>query len=79
MCVARTGGKLPSMKRKRTNLILELELDEGHLTGSASGADGDVFGFEGWLGLIGVIDALVEGKPAPAPLSPPEVATHVLG
>jgi hypothetical protein len=79
MCVARTGGMLPSMKSKRTNLILELELDDGHLSGSAAGADGDVLSFQGWLGLIGVIDALVEGKPAPAPLPSPEEATHALG
>lgn len=69
MCVAGTGEKLPDMKstRSKTSLILELELHEGRLSGSAAGADGDVLSFDGWLGLIGVIDALVEGKPAPAP------------
>ena len=67
------------MKSKRTNLILELELDEGRLSGSAAGADGDVFGFEGWLGLIGLIDAMVEGKPAPARIANLEEMTHAHG
>lgn len=56
---ARPGTKLPPMDAKRINLSLELELDQGRLSGRAGYEAGELRTFSGWLGLIGAIDALL--------------------
>jgi hypothetical protein len=68
MCLRRFGGKVTAMQSdqpKRIQINLELQLDDGLLSGRASDGDGGVRSFSGWLGLVDAIDALVEGE-APA-------------
>ena len=51
---------------KRIEISLELQIEDGLLSGRATDGDGASKSFAGWLGLVDAIDALVEGE-APAP------------
>jgi hypothetical protein len=53
---------MPPMAQTKIDLDLELELDRGRLSGRVGEQGGDPRAFTGWLGLIGAIDALVEGN-----------------
>jgi len=53
---------------KRVEISLELQIEEGTLSGRATDGDGATRAFAGWLGLVDAIDALVEGEArTPAP------------
>jgi hypothetical protein len=43
-----------------TQITLELELDGDTISGHAIDADGNRRKFSGWIGLMGVLDALLE-------------------
>jgi hypothetical protein len=54
----------PVAMNKATVVIgLELEAEEGALTGRLTQPDGDVTEFSGWLGLIAALDGLLESRP----------------
>lgn len=49
------------MQSRQIEINLDLQLDEGLLSGRATDGDGVSKSFAGWLGLVDAIDALVEG------------------
>jgi hypothetical protein len=53
----RPGAILPAMESATKTIILELRVDDGHLTGRATNVHGTRRDFDGWLGLIGAIDS----------------------
>jgi hypothetical protein len=42
-------------------ITLELELDGETVSGRAKSANGEVREFSGWIGLMGLVDSLLEG------------------
>ena len=62
------------MQSRQLQIRLELELEDGQLSGTATHADGATRSFSGWLGLVHAIDALVEAE---APQN--EIAPHTNG
>ena len=57
------------MDSANTTVILELKLEDGHLDGRVTNVHGSRNEFDGWLGLIGAIDAMF-GTEAPTALAP---------
>ena len=57
MCVGRACPKLTVMT---TVITLELDLDGETVTGHTTDARGTRRGFSGWMGLMGVLDALLD-------------------
>ena len=51
------------MNATTIEINLELELDGDTVTGCARFADGSSRRFSGWIGLMGVVDSLLEGAP----------------
>ena len=65
MCVARACLKLAPMS---TVITLELDLDGETVSGHATDARGARREFNGWIGLMGVLDALLdEARKASSP------------
>jgi hypothetical protein len=52
------------MQSRHIQISLELQIDDGLLSGRATDGDGAAKTFAGWLGLVDAIDALVEGEAA---------------
>jgi hypothetical protein len=57
-------GKTPSsilraMDDARLTVTLELRIEDDCITGLATGDDGRTLPFDGWLGLLSVLDELV--------------------
>ncbi len=57
MCLARACPMLAAMT---TRITLELDLDDDTVRGHAIDSDGAQRGFCGWIGLMGVLDALLD-------------------
>ena len=57
-CVAEAGG----VNSTTTTITLELALDGDTVRGHAVDADGVRREFSGWIGLMGVLDALLQGE-----------------
>jgi hypothetical protein len=54
-----------------TQITLELELDGDSVSGHTVDAEGSRREFRGWIGLMGVLDALLDrARRAPAPTTP---------
>ena len=51
------------MNATTIEINLELELDGDTVTGCARFADGSSRRFSGWIGLMGLVDSLLEGAP----------------
>ena len=49
-----------SVNSSTTQLTLELELDGDSISGNAIDAGGERHHFSGWIGLMGVLDALLD-------------------
>jgi hypothetical protein len=49
-----------SVNQSTTQLTLELDLDGESISGDAIDADGERHHFSGWIGLMGVLDALLD-------------------
>jgi hypothetical protein len=49
-----------SVNESTTQLTLELELDGDSISGNAIDAGGERHHFSGWIGLMGVLDALLD-------------------
>jgi hypothetical protein len=47
---------------RHIEISLDLQLDEGLLSGRATDGDGATKSFAGWLGLVDAIDSLVEAE-----------------
>jgi hypothetical protein len=56
-CVVEAGG----VNATTIEIRLELELDEETVSGRAIGDGGETREFSGWIGLIGLIDSLLDG------------------
>ena len=66
-CVAEAGSVNPTS----TQITLELELDGETVSGHTVDADGARREFRGWIGLMGVLDALLDrARRAAAPTTP---------
>jgi hypothetical protein len=50
------------MQSRHIDISLELQIEDGLLSGRASDGDGGVRSFSGWLGLVDAIDQLVEAE-----------------
>jgi hypothetical protein len=61
MCVGRAWRKLLCVNATTIEINLELELDEETVSGRATSADGETREFSGWIGLIGLVDSLLDG------------------
>ena len=51
---------LSAVDDARITVTLELRIDGEWLSGRAVGDDGEAVEFDGWLGLLAVLDALVQ-------------------
>ncbi len=60
MCGRPFARKLGSVNETTTQLTLELELDGDSISGHAIDAGGERHHFSGWIGLMGVLDALLD-------------------
>jgi hypothetical protein len=60
MCGAWCWRKLRPVNATHTQITLELELDGDTISGHAIDAGGVRHEFSGWIGLMGVLDALLE-------------------
>jgi hypothetical protein len=60
MCGVLTWRKLRTVNATSTHIALELELDGDTISGHAIDADGLRRNFSGWIGLMGVLDAILE-------------------
>jgi hypothetical protein len=60
MCGGGCWQKLRPVNATTTQITLELELDGDTISGHAIDADGVRHEFSGWIGLMGVLDALLE-------------------
>ena len=60
MCVACFGRKLRTVNATSTEITLELALDGETISGHAVDAGGLRRDFSGWIGLMGVLDAILE-------------------
>ena len=56
-----------SVNSSTTQLTLELELDGDSISGQAIDAGGESHRFSGWIGLMGVLDALLDRARPDAP------------
>ena len=56
---ARRSSILGGMDDMVLTLALELHISGDSISGRATADDGEVVEFDGWLGLLGVIDSLV--------------------
>ena len=66
-CVAEADG----VNSTTTQITLELELDGDSVSGHTVDAEGARREFRGWIGLMGVLDALLDrARMAPAPTTP---------
>jgi hypothetical protein len=52
--------KLRTVNATSTQIALELELDGETISGNATDAEGVRHAFLGWIGLMGVLDAILE-------------------
>ncbi len=60
MCLAPAWRKLPGVNATTTQIALELELDGDTVSGRTVDARGAKREFSGWIGLMGVLDALLD-------------------
>jgi hypothetical protein len=60
MCAGAVSRKVATVNATHTEIALELELDGDTISGHAIDADGVRHEFSGWIGLMGVLDALLE-------------------
>jgi hypothetical protein len=58
-CVVPDAG---TVNTTTTTITLELAFDGETVSGHAVDADGVRRGFSGWIGLMGVLDALLQGE-----------------
>jgi hypothetical protein len=66
-CLAEAGG----VNQTTTTITLELELDGDTVGGHTVDANGVRREFRGWIGLMGVLDALLDGaRKASLPTTP---------
>jgi hypothetical protein len=61
MCVRRAWPKLHLVNATTLEIKLELELDGESVSGRATDAGGHTREFSGWIGLIGLVDSLLDG------------------
>ncbi|MQA75073.1 MAG: hypothetical protein GEU88_12140 [Solirubrobacterales bacterium] len=65
------------MKSPTIEITLELDLDGETVSGRATNRSGPTREFSGWIGLMGVVDALLdEGRGIAAPTNRSEKETH---
>ena len=67
---SKLGGRLDALRSATADscavddasitVTLELRIDGEWLSGRAVGGDGEAVGFDGWLGLLAALDALVQ-------------------
>ena len=62
-CVAEAG----QVNATTIEIKLELELDGETVSGRATDDDGQTREFSGWIGLIGLVDSLLDGARTGAP------------
>jgi hypothetical protein len=56
---------------RRVEIMVDVRVDDGEITGEARDAVGRCRPFLGWLGLIGALDGLLEDTPdRPSPAGP---------
>lgn len=60
MCLAPAWRKLPGVSTTTTQITLELELDGETVSGATIDAGGARREFSGWIGLMGVLDTLLD-------------------
>jgi hypothetical protein len=60
MCGGAAWRKVRPVNATHTEIALELELDGDTISGHAIDADGVRHEFSGWIGLMGVLDALLD-------------------
>jgi hypothetical protein len=60
MCGGLSRRKLRTVNATTTQITLDLDLDGDTISGDAIDAGGDRHQFFGWIGLMGVLDALLD-------------------
>ena len=53
---------MQSRQSRHIEISLELQIDDGLLSGRATDGDGAARSFTGWLGLVDALDSLVEAE-----------------
>jgi hypothetical protein len=72
MCLGRAWRKLSDVNAATTQITLELELDGDAVHGATVDSRGTRREFSGWIGLMGVLDALLDEARTASPPTPPQ-------
>jgi hypothetical protein len=72
MCLGHARRKLPGVNATTTQITLELELDGDTVSGTTVDSRGTRREFSGWIGLMGVLDALLDEARTASPATPPQ-------
>ena len=61
MCLGRAWPKLRRVKTDTIEITLKLRRDEGTVSGRASSPGREDREFAGWIGLMGLVDSMLDG------------------